>query len=145
MYHGLKFNALGVCTEIPGQDTIPPSARVPTYPAVERDSWIWIWMGDPQKADPGLITPAVALNHPDWCMKSGYMHYAAGYELICDNLLDFSHVSFVHANTFGGTEAWARLRPQMENVPRGLRIRNILKNVPPAKFLEGQVTTHNDI
>src|SRR5882757_1643973 len=36
MYHGLKFDTSGACVEIPGQARIPPSAKVKTYPAVQR-------------------------------------------------------------------------------------------------------------
>src|SRR5882672_5628546 len=32
MYHGLLFGPDGVCVEIPGQERIPPSARVRTFP-----------------------------------------------------------------------------------------------------------------
>src|SRR5689334_2658457 len=49
-YHGLKFDTSGKCVEIPGQDSIPPQARVRAYPLVERYRWLWIWMGDPAQA-----------------------------------------------------------------------------------------------
>ena len=55
MYHGLLFDAQGRCVEIPGQDTIPAIARVRTFPAVSRHSWVWVWMGDPALADEALI------------------------------------------------------------------------------------------
>jgi vanillate O-demethylase monooxygenase subunit len=47
MYHGMKFGPDGKCTEVPGQDKIPPQACVRTLPVVEKDNWIWVWMGDP--------------------------------------------------------------------------------------------------
>src|SRR5439155_14150388 len=53
-YHGLKFNSSGLCIEIPGQVNVPPQARVRAFPTVERFNWLWIWMGDPAKADPTL-------------------------------------------------------------------------------------------
>src|SRR5262245_48560932 len=46
-YHGLRFDHTGKCVRVPGQDMIPSSARVRTYPVVERYHWLWIWMGDP--------------------------------------------------------------------------------------------------
>ena len=51
-YHGLQYDQTGRCVRIPGQDQIPPSAKVKTYPVVERYHWVWIWMGDPALADP---------------------------------------------------------------------------------------------
>src|ERR1700733_8238718 len=54
-YHGLQYDRAGRCVRIPGQEHIPPDAKVKTYPVVERHRWLWIWMGDPALADPGKI------------------------------------------------------------------------------------------
>src|SRR5882672_7645407 len=43
-YHGLLFDGSGKCIEIPGQESIPPQARVRAYPLIERYNWVWIWM-----------------------------------------------------------------------------------------------------
>jgi vanillate O-demethylase monooxygenase subunit len=128
MYHGLKFNRSGACIEIPGQDMIPATARVKSYPAVQKHSWIWVWMGDPVKADEALIPPAVGLDDPDWTLRSGHMDYEAGYQLINDNLTDFTHLSYVHANSFGATEAFARTRPNVEKLDRGIRVWRWIKD-----------------
>ena len=58
MYHGLLYNASGAVTEIPGQDVIPPQAKVRPYPVVDRHSWIWVWMGEASAADETLIPPS---------------------------------------------------------------------------------------
>ncbi len=122
MYHGLKFDRSGRCNEIPGQDLIPKSACVKAYPVVERHTWIWVWMGDPAKADEDLIPEAIGLDHPDWTLRSGQLDYDANYLLINDNLTDFTHLSYVHRNSFGATEAFARSRPTVERLERGVRI-----------------------
>ena len=44
LYHGLCFDRTGACIKVPGQETIPPSARVRAYPMVERYHWLWIWI-----------------------------------------------------------------------------------------------------
>src|SRR5258708_5585041 len=54
-YHGFVFDCAGACTFVPGQDRIPRTARVPSYKLIERDKWIWIWIGDQNKADPALV------------------------------------------------------------------------------------------
>lgn len=54
-YHGLRYNAAGRCTHMPAQKTINPSATVPSYPAVERYRYVWVWLGDPDLADPDTI------------------------------------------------------------------------------------------
>jgi len=122
MYHGLRFSADGRCVEIPGQEKIPDNARVKSYPVVERHSWAWIWIGEAQ-ADPALIPDAIGLDHPDWALKcGGHLDYAANYQLINDNLLDFSHLSYVHANSFGAGPEWATSRPVVEILARGVRV-----------------------
>jgi phenylpropionate dioxygenase-like ring-hydroxylating dioxygenase large terminal subunit len=122
MYHGLKFDPFGRCVEIPGQDTIPSTARVRTYPVVGKHSWIWVWMGDPSLADEALIPPAVGYDDPRYILRHGNIDYAANYQLINDNLTDFSHLSYVHANSFGSTELWARIRPLIKVIDRGIRV-----------------------
>jgi vanillate O-demethylase monooxygenase subunit len=128
MYHGLKFDRSGRCVEIPGQDMIPATACVKAYPVVSRHSWVWVWMGDPAKADESLIPEAVGLADPNWTLRSGHMDYEANYLLINDNLTDFTHLSYVHANSFGATEAFARSRPTVERLDRGVRIWRWMNN-----------------
>ena len=71
MYHGLLFDADGKVVEIPGQELVPPQAKVRSYPAVDRHSWLWVWMGDPELADEGLIPPAVGFDDPDYILGRG--------------------------------------------------------------------------
>jgi phenylpropionate dioxygenase-like ring-hydroxylating dioxygenase large terminal subunit len=122
MYHGLLYDNTGVVVEIPGQQVIPPQARVRSYPVVERHSWIWIWMGDPAVRDDSQIPPAVGFDHPDYILGSGQLDYQAEARLINDNLLDFSHLTYIHANSFGATDHWAKERPKITLLPNGVRV-----------------------
>ena len=119
MYHGLKFDPSGACVEIPGQTTIPPKTRVRSYPVVERHRLVWIWMGEPELADAGDIVDYFWHDSPQWRMKPGYIHYQANYKLIVDNLLDFTHLAWVHPTTLG-TESAANLKPGIERNTDGL-------------------------
>lgn len=118
MYHGMKFDPSGACVDIPGQDVIPAKACVRSYPVVERDRLLWIWMGEPARANPDDIVAFPWHSSPDWRMKPGYLHYQAGFQLIVDNLLDFSHLAFVHPTTLGTSSA-ADLKPVIERDPQG--------------------------
>lgn len=122
MYHGLKFSPDGTCIEIPGQDKIPPNARVRSYPVIGDRGWVWVWMGDPGRADPSLIPQVLGLGDPKYVMRTGSIDYKANYQLINDNLTDFSHVSYVHANSFGATDHWAVHRPVVKVIDRGIRV-----------------------
>jgi vanillate O-demethylase monooxygenase subunit len=130
MYHGLLYNAQGRVIEIPGQADIPAKAKVRSYPVIDRHDWIWVWLGDPSKADEALIPDAVGLSNPDWILGHGQMDYAAAARLICDNLCDFSHLSYVHRNSFGATEAWANSRPRVIPLERGVRFERWLTSQP---------------
>ncbi|WP_295549200.1 aromatic ring-hydroxylating dioxygenase subunit alpha [uncultured Pseudacidovorax sp.] len=118
MYHGLKFDPTGACVEIPGQANVPPRTCVRSYPMVEKDRLVWIWMGDPALADASQIADFFWHDSPDWRMKPGYLHYQAHYQLIVDNLLDFTHLAWVHPTTLG-TGSAASLKPQIERDTRG--------------------------
>lgn len=102
-YHGLEFDRTGACVRVPGQTTVPPDARVRVFPAVEKYNWIWVWLGDPAEADEDLIIPFPWRVSPDWGDKGAYFHIAADYRLVVDNLLDQSHLAFVHATTIGNS------------------------------------------
>ena len=55
-YHGLTFDGSGSCVAAPTQQkNIPKRAVVKSYPVIDRYRLLWIWMGDPDKADPNDI------------------------------------------------------------------------------------------
>lgn len=144
LYHGFRFGADGKCNDIPGQDLIPDRACVRRYKVVERGSWAWVWMGDADRADPSLIAASKALDDPAWCLKTGQLDYAANYELINDNLLDLTHLTYVHAASFGADEAWSRNRPKIETLPNGVRSSRWIVDSPPIPPL-GKAATHERV
>ena len=130
MYHGLRYDADGQCVEIPGQDKIPDGARIRSYPVVDRHSWAWVWMGDPALADPALIPPAVGFDNPDYILGRGFLDYAAEASLINDNLLDFSHLTYVHAASFQATGVFADSLPKIIPLERGIRVERWVTDAP---------------
>jgi vanillate O-demethylase monooxygenase subunit len=146
MYHGLLFDCSGKCTEIPGQDMIPPRMRVRTYPVHEAGHLVWIWMGDPALADPALVPDLPYLRDPRWKGLPAYLHYDANYLLIVDNLSDLAHLAFVHTNTLGGSEAYAyETRPQaLERFDRGYRLERWHMDVEPPPFHKKVIPNKHD-
>ncbi len=133
-YHGLLFDRDGRCIEVPGQNAIPPGAAVRAYPTVERWAAVWIWMGDPALADPGAVPDVFWLDDPGWTAAPGYLHVDAGYRLLVDNLLDLTHVSYLHLSTLSGSEdiesvVPATVRREGDRVLVGRMLRDVL--VPP--------------
>ena len=100
-YHGLRYDKTGKCVRVPGQDRIPMNARVKSFPVAERYRWIWVWMGDPALADPDKITDFHWFSDPQWGAKHSYLYVQANWQLIVDNLLDLTHLAFVHETTIG--------------------------------------------
>jgi phenylpropionate dioxygenase-like ring-hydroxylating dioxygenase large terminal subunit len=132
-YHGLRFDTGGVCTHIPSQSKIPGNARVHSYPVVERNRWIWIWMGDPALADPDLIEDFHWLGDPAWGNTGDLLHLKGNYQLIVDNLLDTTHLTFVHPTTLGTSDFASS---EMETRREGNRVivDRWLMNSLPAPF-----------
>jgi len=105
-YHGLVFGNDGVCVHIPGQAQIPRKARVRSYPTVEKDQMIWVWMGDPEKADPALILDYPFHNDTgNWPHSHGMYEIDTTYQMMMDNLMDLTHLGYVHAKNVGGKAA----------------------------------------
>jgi phenylpropionate dioxygenase-like ring-hydroxylating dioxygenase large terminal subunit len=105
-YHGLQFDCSGKCIKNPhGDGKIPAAAKVRSYPVQDRHGMLWIWMGDGD----GAATPV-----PDYSMieagsgyltsTGGYIHIKANYELMAENLLDLSHITYLHDGLLGSPE-----------------------------------------
>lgn len=136
-YHGMRFNSAGACVHAPGQERIPAKAKVRSFPVIERHALVWIWMGDPAKANATRVPDIFWMTHPDWAISEGYHHVAANYQLLNDNLLDLSHETFVHSHTIGnGAVADSPLAVSQdgENVIRAHR--DMLNCEPPPFYVK---------
>jgi phenylpropionate dioxygenase-like ring-hydroxylating dioxygenase large terminal subunit len=49
-HHGFTSGADGRCVAVPGQARVPRTARLRSYPVVEQDSFVWVFIGDPDRA-----------------------------------------------------------------------------------------------
>jgi vanillate O-demethylase monooxygenase subunit len=103
-----------------------------------KNKWLFVWMGDPGKAEDRLLPDNFTCDHPDWRNRPGYLHYETPYLLICDNLLDFSHLSYVHESTLGGSVAIAQAVPKIERIEgpgqQGVKVSRHVHDVPPPPF-----------
>ncbi len=139
MYHGMLYDTAGKVVEIPGQTNISKNMKVRSYPVCAKGGMIWIWMGNPELANPDHIHDFPPLSdQANWrgFAKESYLHYQANWMLIVDNLADFTHVAFVHTNTLGGSESYAyeSVPDEVEPLPTGLAIKRWHNNSPPPPF-----------
>lgn len=135
-YHGWTFDCGGACVRIPSQeDFVPRGVRIPTFPLVERWQWMWIWLGDPERADASLIPDhrELHLDDPAWRADVGGVEpLRARYQLMNENVLDLTHVTFVHAATIG-TKTIAAAPIELEQRGRSLHSeRHVLGERPTA-------------
>lgn len=101
-YHGLVFDSTGQCVRVPGVEQVPKKICVRSYPVIEKFGHVWIWMGEESLADLGALFPVEHYGAPDWSLSGGEpIDIACNYLLVCDNLLDPSHVAWVHQGSFG--------------------------------------------
>lgn len=105
-YHRITFGPDGLCTRVPSQKTVQGVYRIPSYPLIERSLWAFIWMGDPEQADEGLIPTEEDMG---FGLENHYepfrtMFVDGRYQLLNDNLLDLTHLSFLHSSSIGTQE-----------------------------------------
>ncbi|MGW1027894.1 Rieske 2Fe-2S domain-containing protein [Streptomyces sp. NPDC002577] len=103
-YHGFTYDTTGTCVYVPGQKRIPRTARVSSYKVVEQDSFVWIWIGEPDLADPTAIPRARHMVDPTWTTVSGMEPIDGDYGLLVDNLMDLSHETYLHGGYIGTPE-----------------------------------------
>jgi len=113
-YHGLGFALDGRCVANP-HGPVVSGLNVKSWPVHEAYKAIWIWMGDPAQADPALIPD---LGYIDACPPSafskGYLSSYGNYQLYVDNILDLSHIDYLHPTTLGGG-ALSRATPRVQS------------------------------
>jgi vanillate O-demethylase monooxygenase subunit len=102
-YHGLLFDGDGICVEVPGQKKVPRKAKVTPYTVKEQDELVWIWFGSEDNSAPDKEPPPYSFHTDERYVYDGDVyHYNAPYQLVHDNLLDLSHLGYVHLHTIGG-------------------------------------------
>jgi phenylpropionate dioxygenase-like ring-hydroxylating dioxygenase large terminal subunit len=133
-YHGLTFDCSGACVRAPGIDRIPPAARVRSYPVEERYGLVWIWMGAPQEADPASILIVEEWGDPAWGINQGdAMMVDCHYLYVTDNLLDPSHVTWVHPSSFGNAACASEPLTTLET-DNGVIVSRWMRDVEVAPF-----------
>lgn len=138
-YHGLRFGSDGRCSHNPhGDGRVPRAATVRAYPLVERYTGLWIWMGDTQRADPADIPEfEQSMNPAKRVIGQGYLHVQANYLLEVDNILDLSHIQYLHGSNVG-SEAIAAAETAIEQDGDVVHSKRLTRNERLNEVLEQQ-------
>ena len=101
-YHGARYGVDGVCRQVPSQAQVPPGAVVRAFPVRQAGKLVWIWLGD---AEVMATTPLPQQPWMDdaqaWVSSTERLHLNASYVRLHENLLDLTHLSFLHIHSFG--------------------------------------------
>ena len=117
-YHGLIFDGDGQCVKVPGSKTVPPKAKVRSYPVVEKQEIIWVWMGDPARSDATqIIDFPWNDDHENWPHIHDMYEIECNYSLTVDNLMDFTHIPYIHRKTIGGGDQSGQVNASMDVTP----------------------------
>ncbi len=113
-------------------------------PVVERYHWLWIWMGDPALADPETITDYHWLDDPNWGGKGQYLHVEANWQLIVDDLLDLTHLAFVHETTIGNSALVDQAQVKVQRAHDNVVVTRWIVDAPaPPTFVKAGGFTSN--
>jgi vanillate O-demethylase monooxygenase subunit len=132
-YHGLRYDAAGVCVRVPSQPNVPYGACVQAYPVREEPPFVWIWLGDPRRS---VLSPPPQL---PWLAGDGWrssgtsLRVCANYMLLHEHYVDLTHVPEVHpAETPPGLEEL----PPLDQVHVSETSASYTRTLPPAALAE---------
>jgi len=134
-YHGLEFDPAGRCVHIPGQEHIPASLRVASWPCIEALGLVWAWPGDPARIGATRPPELAQFGAPGWTYFHGQTSlFPAAIDRVLDNLADPAHTSFVHARTIGGADA-AGIPLDVSETPDSITISRWIENSRPVPVM----------
>ncbi len=94
-YHGVKFDRLGNCVDVPSAPQMCEKMKIVGYPCVERGGVVWAYMGPPEHQP---SPPEV-----EWCLLPPSHVFvskrwqASNYLQAMEGGIDTAHVSYVHS------------------------------------------------
>lgn len=102
VYHGWKWNTNGDCVDIPNvqppqnYDELKEKARLKSYPTIEKNGLVWVYMG-PKDKQPPLPSFEWMQVPEDHVSVTSWMH-RSNFHLAMEGELDTSHISFLHSS-----------------------------------------------
>jgi phenylpropionate dioxygenase-like ring-hydroxylating dioxygenase large terminal subunit len=143
-YHGIRFAGDGACTHVPGNAPVGRGFRARSFPVREAHGLIFVWFGDAERADPALVPDFSENVKPGWTGVHGTLYVRANYQLLIDNILDLTHVVFVHKTTLAGGGV-AETPLQVEIDGDVVRAQRLMRNVDTAPIYKAARNLHGKI
>lgn len=134
-YHGLLFDGDGRCVENPhGKGIITRALNTRSFPLIERYGALWLWPGDAEP-DEKLLPDFSAFDSEAAYVGRRYLYAKANYELAVDNILDLSHIQYLHNSTLGSA-AISRAKTSVEQMDKTIWSRRFVTDEQLTPFLE---------
>lgn len=101
-YHGWTYDGRGQCVFVPSEgegQRARPDRRLETFPVSERDGFVWVYMGTPEKAAdkwPFAFPP----RGDGWDSYTMVTRFAGDVTDLVENFMDVPHTAFVHSGWF---------------------------------------------
>lgn len=131
-YHGLEFDATGVCVHNPHITGDSTRLRTKRFATARKYGAVWIWYGEPDQADISKLPDFSYLDKPGYTVIHGMMPVKANFRLVIDNLLDLSHAEYIHQNTVGTPGASTAVKATVSVGENQLCVQRKLSNLPPS-------------
>jgi len=116
-YHGWRYAGDGRCVHIPSLTSgqrVPERAAVASFPCVEQDSYVWVWIA-PSRPDPPGPPPIRGFTSSRW--RQGSTPFECDWLKGVENNVDWCHPFFTHPWTHGQffiTRFWGFREQQFE-------------------------------
>lgn len=103
-YHGWTYDQDGTINKIPGEglekENIPKNLKLQSYPVIEKDDVIWVWMGEV-----GKETEKIPWDFPEYHNKKWVGYYMitdfdGEVSQLVENFMDVPHTVTVHSGWF---------------------------------------------
>ncbi|MDZ4833880.1 MAG: aromatic ring-hydroxylating dioxygenase subunit alpha [Candidatus Melainabacteria bacterium] len=106
-YHHFAYNSKGGCESVPAiiaPKTIPATLMVDSYPVVNKYGMLWVYLGDEPEDKRPPIVDIPEFNDPEFRPLYSKYTWDCSLRPLLENLIDFTHFSYLHGNSFGNAE-----------------------------------------
>ena len=114
-YHGWEYEATGKLAFVPslGEGSSPPAHEVPSFPAVEKDHYIWVWIAG-ESSEPTYQPAIRGLADGLWIQQTGI--WKTNVMPAVENQLDVAHTGFAHPGIYPGHKTSPGERPPLRDL-----------------------------
>ena len=110
-------------------------------PVHERFGHVWVWFGNFDDADPELIPdiPFLAFDAAPPEYARGFNYFHSTYELVLENILDLTHVDFVHGSFRGASHPAQEDEVRFESTSETVTMIRTTRGKPTSQYQREQL------